>query len=215
MSVTGHALPALPALPVSLAEPRSQEVTDWGPRLAWAAGLLLAVALVYWLMRRGWTARARRQADLPEPPGPPSAAGTPRLRATGTYHGSTVAGRWLERIVAHGLGTRSRAEFTLRDDGLVVTRTGARSFFVPVDRLRGARLDTGIAGKVLTEGGLLVVTWALGDRLLDSGLRLDRAADHGAWVEALTELAPADAAGTAPAAPAAGGHLAPRGKDAS
>ena len=39
-------------------------------------------------------------------------------------------------------------------------RPGAADFFVPADALRGARLDTGIAGKVLAEGGLLVVTWA-------------------------------------------------------
>lgn len=194
------------------AEPRSPEVTDWAERLGWVAGLLLLVALVYALMRRGWRRRAQHQSDLPEPPQPPSRAGEPLLWAEGTYHGSTVAGQWLERIVAHGLGTRSRAQITLSNAGLVVQRTGARDFLIPADRLREARLDTGIAGKVLTEGGLLVVTWRLGDRLIDSGFRLDRAADHGTWVEAVTELAPE---GPTPAATAAGGPSAPRGKDAS
>ena len=83
---------------------------------------------------------------------------------SGRYHGSTTAGQWLDRIVAHGLGTRSRVELTLTDAGLDVVRPGATDFFVPADALREARLDKGIAGKVLTEGGLLVVTWEHGEQ---------------------------------------------------
>ncbi|MCP9959706.1 MULTISPECIES: hypothetical protein [Streptomyces] len=171
------------------AEPRSAEVTDWTARLGWVGLLLLFVVLACWLMRQGWKWRDKVQsAVLPELPTAPEAAGEPVLAMSGRYHGSTVAGQWLERIVAHGLGVRSRAELTLTDAGLRVVRPGAADFFVPADRLRGARLDTGIAGKVLTEGGLLVVTWAHGDRLIDSGFRSDRAAEHPAWVTALNSL---------------------------
>ncbi|MFJ9798888.1 hypothetical protein [Streptomyces sp. NPDC101145] len=171
------------------AEPRSAEVTDWTARLGWVGVLLLFIALAYWLMRQGWKWRGSVQAAvLPEPPAAPDAPGEPTLTMSGRYHGSTTAGQWLERIVAHGLGTRSRAELTLTDAGLDVVRPGATDFFIPADRLRGARLDKGIAGKVLTEGGLLVVTWAHGDQLIDSGFRSDRAAEHAAWVTALTAL---------------------------
>ncbi|MGP4004503.1 PH-like domain-containing protein [Streptomyces sp. 8N706] len=170
------------------AEPKSQEVTDWAARIGWVVGLLLFIALVYWLMREGWKWRRLLQSDLPELPSLPETTGEPRLSLTGRYHGSTTAGQWLDRIVAHGLGTRSRAELTLTAEGLEVLRPGARDFFVPVDALRGARLDKGIAGKVLTEGGLLVVTWQHGDRLIDSGFRSDSAAEHPAWVEALNDL---------------------------
>ncbi|GHG65583.1 hypothetical protein GCM10018980_57410 [Streptomyces capoamus] len=90
--------------------------------------------------------------------------------------------------MAHGLGTRSRAELTLTDAGLEVERPGAADFFVPTAALRGARLDKGIAGKVLTEGGLLVVTWAHGDKLIDSGFRSDRAAEHTEWVDTLNQM---------------------------
>ncbi|MFJ6997326.1 hypothetical protein [Streptomyces sp. NPDC003090] len=169
------------------AEPRSAEVTDWTARLGWVGVLLLFIALAYWLMRQGWKWRGSVQAAaLPELPAAPDAPGEPRLTMSGRYHGSTTAGQWLERIVAHGLGTRSRAELTLTDAGLDVVRPGATDFFIPADRLRGARLDKGIAGKVLTEGGLLVVTWAHGDQLIDSGFRSDRAAEHAAWVTALS-----------------------------
>ncbi|MFE9402893.1 hypothetical protein ACFYNY_14035 [Streptomyces sp. NPDC006530] len=170
------------------AEEKSAEVTNWGGRIGWLVGLALFVALVYWLMRQGWQWRRRLQADLPDLFAAPEEPGEAKLRLSGRYHGSTTAGQWLDRIVAHGLGVRSKAELTLTDAGLDVVRPGANDFFVPADRLRGARLDKGIAGKVLTEGGLLVVTWSHGDRLIDSGFRSDRAEQHPAWVEAINSM---------------------------
>ncbi|MFE9558029.1 hypothetical protein ACFYOD_31625 [Streptomyces sp. NPDC006703] len=188
------------------AEEKSAEVTNWGGRIGWLVGLALFVALVYWLMRQGWQWRGRLQSDLPdlltrpsptaalngsgEPPlpGMPETPGEAKLRLSGRYHGSTTAGQWLDRIVAHGLGVRSRVELTLTDAGLDVVRPGANDFFVPAAQLREARLDKGIAGKVLTEGGLLVVTWSHGDRLIDSGFRSDRAEQHAAWVEAINSM---------------------------
>lgn len=176
------------------AEQKSADVTDWAARIGWVVGLLLFVALVYWLMREGWKWRATLQGDLPELPTAPAEPGTPSLTMTGRYHGSTTAGQWLDRVVAHGLGTRSRVELTLTDQGLDVVRPGAQDFFIPADRLRGARLDKGIAGKVLAEGGLLVITWEHGGKQLDSGFRSDRAAEHAAWVEAIISMpAPAQA----------------------
>ncbi|MFJ7770491.1 hypothetical protein ACIQ1J_19295 [Streptomyces sp. NPDC097107] len=187
------------------AEKESAEVTDWAARVGWVVGLGLFVALVYWLMREGWKWRSTLQGDLPELPARPSPTtadgggkralpGTPhepapaKLTMSGRYHGSTTAGQWLDRIVAHGLGTRSRVELTLTDAGLDVVRPGANDFFVPVAALREARLDKGIAGKVLTEGGLLVVTWEHGDKMIDSGFRSDHAAEHNEWVETLNDM---------------------------
>ncbi|MFB8775497.1 PH-like domain-containing protein [Streptomyces broussonetiae] len=170
------------------AEKESAEVTDWAARIGWVIGLALFVALVYWLMREGWKWRGTLQGDLPELPSAPETPGEARLTMEGRYHGSTTAGQWLDRIVAHGLGARSRVELTLTDAGLDVVRPGAADFFVPAAALREARLDKGIAGKVLTEGGLLVVTWAHGDKLIDSGFRSDRAAEHGAWVATLNDM---------------------------
>lgn len=182
---------------VRQAAEKSARVTHWPERIAWVAGLLLLVALVYWLMREGWKWRATLQSDLPELPGVPEDPGEAKLALSGLYHGSTTAGQWLDRIVAHGLGTRSRAELTLTDGGLAVVRPGATGFFVPASRLRGARLGKGIAGKVVTEDGLLVVTWAHGDRLIDSGFRSDRTDEHSEWVDALNGMAGGTADGTA------------------
>ncbi|MGI5336816.1 hypothetical protein ACQEVS_05140 [Streptomyces sp. CA-181903] len=166
-------------------EKKSQAVTDWAARAGWVVGLLLFIALLYWLMREGWKWRGTLQGDLPPLPAVPEEPGPARLTLTGRYHGSTTAGQWLDRIVAGGLGTRSRAELTLTEEGVSVLRPGATDFLIPADAVRGARLDKGIAGKVLTEGGLLVITWQHGDRLIDSGFRADRVAEHPAWVEEL------------------------------
>ncbi|MGV9567502.1 PH-like domain-containing protein [Streptomyces sp. NPDC003480] len=187
------------------AEKKSAEVTDWAARIGWLVGLALFVALVYWLMREGWKWRGTLQGDLPElparpspttldgggkppQPGMPEEPGPAKLSMTGRYHGTTTAGQWLDRIVAHGLGTRSRVELTLTDAGLDVVRPGATDFFVPAGQLREARLDKGIAGKVLSEGGLLVVTWEHGGKLLDSGFRSDHAAEHNDWVDTLNHM---------------------------
>ncbi|MFB7209227.1 hypothetical protein [Streptomyces sp. NPDC056255] len=172
------------------AERKSAEVTDWSARISWVIGLIVLIAFVYWLMRQGWKWRGSLQSDLPELAATPEgfADGEQLLTLTGRYHASTTAGQWLDRIVAHGLGTRSRVELTLTEQGLDVVRPGAADFFVPAAALRGARLDKGIAGKVLPEGGLLIITWAHGDKLIDSGFRSDRSAEHPAWVEAIDRL---------------------------
>ncbi|MEW2621879.1 hypothetical protein [Streptomyces sp. NPDC048106] len=174
---------------ILLAEARkSASVTDWPARIGWLVGILLFIALVYWLMREGWKWRATLQGDIPELPGAPEETGPVKLSMSGRYHGSTTAGQWLDRIVAHGLGTRSLARLTLTDAGLEVERPGADDFFIPTTALREARLDKGIAGKVLTEGGLLVVTWEHGGKLIDSGFRSDRAAEHPEWVDSLNHM---------------------------
>ncbi|WP_346768484.1 hypothetical protein [Streptomyces sp. R301] len=173
------------------AEQKSAEVTDWAGRIGWVVGLLLFVAFVYWLMRQGWKWRGSLQSDLPPLPEVPETTGDAKLTMEGRYHGSTTAGQWLDRIVAHGLGTRSRAELTLTEAGISVVRPGANDFLIPAAALREARLDKGIAGKVLAEGGLLIVTWEHGSTLLDSGFRSDRAAEHTAWVEAINSMNPA------------------------
>jgi hypothetical protein len=173
------------------AEQKSAEVTDWSGRIGWVVGLLIFIALIYWLMRQGWKWRGSIQSGLPDLLPVPETGGAVRLSMTGRYHGSTTAGHWLDRIVAHGLGARSRVELTLTDAGLEVVRPGANDFFVPAEHLREARLDKGIAGKVLAEGGLLIITWQHGDTLLDSGFRSDRSAEQAVWVEAVNALSPA------------------------
>ncbi|MCZ4118437.1 PH-like domain-containing protein [Streptomyces sp. H39-S7] len=185
---------------VLAADQKSQQVTDWSSRIGWIVGLGLFVGLVYWLMREGWKWRGILQGGLPDLPAAPGDGAEPLLTLKGRYFGSTTAGQWLDRIVAHGLGVRSSAVLTLTEQGLHAERTGAPDFFVPTAALRGARLDKGIAGKVLTEGGLLVITWEHGGRLIDSGFRSEHAAEHAGWVDAVESMSSASASASGAAA---------------
>jgi hypothetical protein len=163
------------------------KVTNWPGYIGWTVGLLIVVGLVYWLMRQGWNWRRTLQSDLPALPAVPADPGPALLTAAGRYHGTTTAGNWLYRVVAHGLGTRSLAELTLTPAGLLVRRPGDTDLWIPAGSLTAARTDSGIAGKVVPSG-LLVVTWQLRDTALDSGFRLDHPDEHAAWVTATLEL---------------------------
>ncbi|GHE26639.1 hypothetical protein GCM10018781_78950 [Kitasatospora indigofera] len=163
-------------------------VTDWPSYIGWAVGLLIVIGLVYWLMRQGWNWRRTLQSGLPALPAVPAGAGPVILETSGRYHGTTTAGNWLDRVVAHGLGTRSRADLTLGERGLLVLRPGDVDLWIPAEQLTGARTDSGIAGKVVP-AGLLVVTWSLEGTALDSGFRAEHPDEHAAWVEAVNELA--------------------------
>ncbi|WP_354643563.1 hypothetical protein [Kitasatospora camelliae] len=162
-------------------------VTDWPGYIGWTVGLLIVIGLVYWLMRQGWNWRRTLQSGLPPLPAVPADAGPAILETSGRYHGSTTAGNWLDRVVAHGLGNRSRADLTLTERGLLVLRPGDTDLWIPAQALTGARQDSGIAGKVVP-AGILVVTWTLDGTAIDSGVRADHPDEHAAWVEAVEAL---------------------------
>ncbi|MEU9128117.1 hypothetical protein AB0D08_08400 [Kitasatospora sp. NPDC048540] len=172
-----------------LAAEGQAKVTNWPGYIGWTVGLVIVIALVYWLMRQGWNWRRTLQSDLSALPAVPAEPGEAVRSAAGRYHGTTTAGNWLDRVVAHGLGNRSLAELTLTGRGLLVRRPGEADLWIPAEALTGARQDSGIAGKVVP-AGLLVVGWRLGEAELESGFRLDRPEQHADWVAATLELSP-------------------------
>jgi len=178
-----------------------RDAPTWVP-VAILFGVLL---LAYAGMWRGWRRRGRKH-DLPPLVPAPAVADLPeaRLQSGGRYFGTTTSGDWLDRVVARGLGARSSCRLSLSAEGLDVIRL-AGSFRIPAAALRGARHDQGIAGKVVPPHGLLVVTWAHGDYLLDTGFRLELSDPqaavaasgsdksvgerHNAWVRSISKMA--------------------------
>ena len=167
----------------------------------WQAVMLLFVVLLvaYALMWRGWRRRAGKHDLMPLAPAPALTDLPPaELAGEARYFGTTVAGDWLDRVVAQGLGARSSCRLSLSAEGLDVIRV-AGSFRIPVAALRGARHDQGIAGKVVPPHGVLVVTWQHGDFVLDTGFRLTDTGSgsarggvteaHGDWVRSITRMA--------------------------
>jgi hypothetical protein len=72
--------------------------------------------------------------------------------------------------------------------GVVLDRQGARGVAIPREDLDGATTSGGIAGKVVEQGGLAVITWELGEARLDSGVRLRHADDTARLVAAVNAL---------------------------
>ncbi len=156
-------------------------------RATLTAAFLLAVVLVWLLMWRGWRARAGRQAGIAEPAAP---HGDPTGEPfDGVYVSTTRHGDWLDRVVAHGLGTRSEVRAWVGADGVVLERTGARSLLIPAADVGAAGRSSGMAGKVVERDGLAVITWRLGDEQVDTGLRMRRSQDTAVLVAAVNALA--------------------------
>ena len=175
---------------VALAQ--SAPVTNWPVRLLLVAGVVAVILLVLAGMRRGWRTRQRRQSHLPEPEPIPAALASPREdgeSVPGVYLGSVMAGDWLDRVAAHGLGTRSRVDATIHDAGVAIRREGARSFLISADAVITVRRERGIAGKAFEKDAVVVITWMLGETAVDTGIRPDHGDDAGKLVEQVSSIA--------------------------
>lgn len=151
--------------------------------------MLLLVPVIWGMLWWGWRRRGRRQADvgaLHPVPDPLSASAFGPVETI--YVSTTRAGDWLDRVVVHGLGTRSAAEVSVHPDGVLVQRTSAPDVWVPAADLTGVRRESGAAGKFVREGGLVVLTWTLGDAGLDTALRTRYEHDRDALERAVQDL---------------------------
>lgn len=140
--------------------------------------LALVVAAIGIGMVRGWRARERRQSGIAAPAEPPRSLGKPVATLTGTYVSTTVAGQFLDRVVAHGLGPRSTAVLAVHPSGLVLSRNGADPLFVPAADVVGIGDSAGMTGKVVGRPEILLVRWRTGDSVLDTGFRPGWRADR-------------------------------------
>lgn len=159
-------------------------VSDWPARLFWVGVLLAAIALTLWLVRWGWKRRARRFAGLPalDRTVPAEAA-----LVRGRYLGSAVAGDWLDRITAEGLGSPSECEVVVTDDALTFLRPSGLTFRIPTESIVEVRTDKGLLQEVYGADGVVVLTWTWGDVRVDSGFRADPVTDHAVLLARLSQ----------------------------
>jgi hypothetical protein len=164
-------------------------VSDVVARTLLTALTLAVFALGAYGMWRGWHRRAKGQQHLlPLPTAPTELPGLLLPAAGGLYVGTTFSGDWQARVVAGRLSDRAAAGLRLTAAGLLIDRVGAPAVFVPVEALRDARLDAALAGKVMGEGRLLVITWEHRGALLDTAFRADQHTVHVPYLHSILGL---------------------------
>ncbi len=160
--------------------------------------LLLIVILIgimlLGLMVVGWVRRRRRQRDLaPLMPVPALPAGA--IEHRGSYVATTTAGDAYDRIAAGGLGFRGAAVASVHASGVLVRRTGEVDLWIPKVDLLDAGRATWTIDRVVEPDGLTMLRWRLGDREVDTYLRLD---DPRGFDVAIAPLLPVAARRDAP-----------------
>ena len=150
--------------------------------------LLAVFGGLCWLMWRGYQRRAGRQADVPQPASTAPAGFDQGEGVEGIYASTTTHGDWLDRIAVHGLGVRSNARITVADAGVFFAREAAPDLFIPAADVLGAELAPGIAGKVTGGEGVLLITWHLGERTVDTGFHPRARAERERLLEAVNAL---------------------------
>jgi len=163
----------------------SAPVTHWGARILLTLLVLAVLSGVYWLMWRGWKNRAARQADLPAPESTAPEGSALGEAVEGVYASTTAHGDWLDRIAAHGLGVRSNARVRIGSSGVLFEREAAPDVFVPAQSLAGVQAAPGIAGKVTGGEGVVLVTWRLGERMLDTGFHPRAKGDRARLIDGI------------------------------
>lgn len=162
-------------------------VTNWPARITWVVGVIVVVLLVLFLMRKGWRNRSKRHADIIAPVWPADLE-LPSTSVPAMYVGSSRAGDWLDRIVVHGLGVRSRAEVSVVPQGIAIVRAGAPDVFIPAASIRETRTDRAVSATVRSKDSIVLVTWQLGDATLETGLRTDVADDQNVLLTAIESI---------------------------
>ncbi|GAC1610031.1 MAG: hypothetical protein NVS3B26_14580 [Mycobacteriales bacterium] len=149
--------------------------------------LIAAASMVgiYLLMLRGWRRRQQRQAFVPAPPVPAGVSSTVVGAVPGLFVGTTFAGDWLNRVAVHGLCDRARADLRLDTDGVHIDRDGAAEIYLPYSDVVDAAPGDRLAGKVMGADGLLILTWRLGDSVLNSAFRADDHSQHASLAQAI------------------------------
>lgn len=130
----------------------------------WGAGVaVLLIAVVLFLMWRGWQRRVRRDAtsstiahDISGDLG--LILGTWR----GLYVSTSERHNPLERIAAPGLAFRAQARILVAERGLVFDLRGEVPTVIPISHVDGISTSQLTIDKVVERGGLTVIEWRMG-----------------------------------------------------
>lgn len=169
--------------------PHSAPITQVTSRTILTFAVIAIIALAIWGLRRAWLGKAAEFAALPAPAStlPTTATAlTPAYPAR--FAGTTVSGQWLKRVTVHGLGTPRGITASVYREGIYLTDDANFSLWLALESITGLRAGRGIAGDVVEPDGMVILTWKLGEQLLDTGLRISRHEDHQNFYLAAKDL---------------------------
>jgi len=139
-------------------------------------------------MALGWRARRNRQSALPRPLPVPPTIGDLAVSVDGFYVATTIAGEPLNRVAVSGLGFRARAGIGVAPEGVVLAIAGEPDAFIPRDDLHSVERATWTIDRVVETGGLIRLTWQLGETEVDSYLRVPESEDPVAVIAAIESI---------------------------
>jgi hypothetical protein len=153
--------------------------------LIFAAVLVVVIAVVIQLMRRGWQHRAQRQAELiGGMPAVPDEVGAATSTIRGLYVGCTLSPAWNDRIMTGDLGYRSRAVLTRYPEGILLERIHANPIWIPQESITAVRTERGMAGKVVARNAILAIRWRLPSGVeIDTGFRANNRSEYDGWLQ--------------------------------
>lgn len=147
--------------------------------------VILLIALIFVGMYFGWRARQKRQASLSRTQPVPAELGTELLALDLYYVATTIANEPLNRVAVSGLGFRARATVKVATAGIVLSLAGERDAFIPAGDVTAVERATWTIDRVVEPGGLVRVSWMLGDTAVDSYFRVVDPPDPSGFIEAI------------------------------
>ena len=162
----------------------SAPVTNIAER-TWLTLLMIAIIGLSFLgMRKGWQNRGKRELPPIETSAPSQLTElSPNVEAR--FAGTTISGKWLDRVTNYGLGTPRGVKLQIFTEGIYISDLDQFNFWICADRILKIATKRGIAGDVVEKDGMLIITWNHGDLTLDTGVRVSRHSDHELIVNAV------------------------------
>lgn len=135
--------------------------------------IIMLTVMVLALAGAAWGFARRRRAGLrmSPVPSPDLVAGDVIARFSLLHVATTLADLPLERVWQNPLAFRAQTSLEVCPDGLRLTLAGEGQMGLPASMLREISRATWTIDKAVDPEGLLVITWALGDTLVDSYFR--------------------------------------------
>ena len=169
--------------------PHSAPITQVTSRILLTVVVIAVIALALWGMRRAWIAKANAFRDVPAPiEEVPAGATAVTAMFPARMAGTTLSGQWLRRVTVHGLGTPRSVVAGVYVEGIRITDEGSFNVWIPREHIDAIRTGRGLAGDVVEPDGMVIITWRLGEHLIDTGLRIQRNDDHQHFYLAATDL---------------------------